>query len=137
MTLVSVSSLELKGSATAPRSAAIRPGRLRDFVPRDSAFAAFVIQLTPFNAITIIRVIFKQWPLAGEFSEFKYSPNIRRFWRVLEFAKTSDPPNFCDSRRRVWRVLSEFSEFTEIGEFGKFGEGRLDRFIPKNIFFCT
>jgi hypothetical protein len=28
--------------------------------------------------------------------------------------------------------LSEFSEF---GEFGEFGEGRLDRFIPKNIFF--
>jgi hypothetical protein len=76
----------------------------------------------------------KQWLLAGKFSKFEYSPNIRRFWRVLEFAKTSDPPNFCDSRRQIWQVLSEFSEF---GKFGKFGEGRLDRFIPKNIFFCT
>ncbi len=56
----------------------------------------------------------KQCPLAGE------------------FAKTSDPPNFCDSRRRIWRVFSEFSEFSK---FGKFGEGRLDPFIPKNIFF--
>ena len=71
----------------------------------------------------------KQWPLAGKFSKFEYSPKIRRFWRVLEFAKTSDPPNFCDSRRQIWRVLSEF------GEFSEFGEGRLDRFMPKNIFF--
>jgi hypothetical protein len=23
-----------------------------------------------------------------------------------------------------------------LSEFGEFGEGRLDRFIPKNIFFC-
>jgi hypothetical protein len=74
----------------------------------------------------------KQWPLAGKFGEFEYSPKIRRFWRVLKFVKTSDPPNFCDLRRRIWRVLSEFSEFSE---FGEFGEGRLDRFIPKNIFF--
>jgi hypothetical protein len=34
--------------------------------------------------------------------------------------------NFCDSLWRIWRVLSKFSEF---------GEDRLDRFIPKNIFF--
>ncbi len=79
--------------------------------------------------------MYKQWPLAGEFSEFEYSPKICRFWRVLEFAKTSDPPNFCDSRRQIWRVLSQFSEFSEFGEFGEFGEGKLDRFIPKNIFF--
>jgi hypothetical protein len=59
----------------------------------------------------------KQWPLAGK------------------FAKTSDPPNFCDLRRRIWQVLSKFSEFGEFGEFGKFGKGRLDCFIPKNIFF--
>jgi hypothetical protein len=38
--------------------------------------------------------------------------------------------NFCDSLRRIWQVLSKF------GKFGEFGEGRLDRFIHKNIFFC-
>jgi hypothetical protein len=40
--------------------------------------------------------------------------------------------NFCDSLRQIWQVLSEFGKF---GKFGKFGEGRLDRFIHKNIFF--
>jgi hypothetical protein len=59
--------------------------------------------------VQFLKVKTKQWLLAGEFSEFEYSPNICRFWRVLEFAKTSDPPNFCDSPRRIWQVLSEFS----------------------------
>jgi hypothetical protein len=31
--------------------------------------------------------------------------------------------------------LSKFSELSEFGESGEFGEDRLDRFIPKNIFF--
>jgi hypothetical protein len=29
----------------------------------------------------------KLWPLAGKFSEFEFSQNIRHFWRVLKFAK--------------------------------------------------
>jgi hypothetical protein len=79
--------------------------------------------------------VIKQWPLAGEFSEFEYSPKIRHFWRVLEFAKMRDSPNFCDSHLQIWQVLSKFSKFSKFGEFGEFDEGRLDGFIPKNIFF--
>jgi hypothetical protein len=33
------------------------------------------------------------------------------FWQVLKFAKTSDPPNFCDLRtanlasiKRIWQI---------------------------------
>ncbi len=77
-----------------------------------------------------IWIIIKQWLLAGEFSKFEYSPNICRFWRVLEFAKTSDPPNFCDSRWGVLSEFGEFSQFSEFGEFGEFGKGRLDHFVP-------
>jgi hypothetical protein len=43
----------------------------------------------------------KQWQLARKFDKFEYSPNTRCFWLVLELAKARDPPNFCDSRRRV------------------------------------
>jgi hypothetical protein len=57
MILVSVISLELRGSVTAPRSAATRPGRLQDFAHRDSAFAAFVIQLTPQLIMITVNVI--------------------------------------------------------------------------------
>jgi hypothetical protein len=95
-------------------------------------------------------LIIKQWPLAGEFVEFEYSPKIRQIFvtRSGEFGEYW--ANFCDSLRRIWRVLSKFlwlasanlasierfGEFGEFGEFGKFGEGRLDRFIHKKIFFC-
>ena len=54
----------------------------------------------------------------------------RQICRIQVLAKNS--PNFCDSLRRIWRVLSQFGEF---GELGEFGEGRLDCFIHKNIFF--
>ena len=36
----------------------------------------------------------KQWPLAGEFSEFEYSPKIRQI--------------FVTRAWRIWRVLSKF-----------------------------
>jgi hypothetical protein len=39
----------------------------------------------------------KQWPLAGEFSEFEYSPKIRRFWRVRVLAKMAIFGNMQDS----------------------------------------
>jgi hypothetical protein len=82
-----------------------------------------------------ICVILKQWPLAGEFVEFEYSPKIRQIFvtRSGEFGEYW--ANFCDSLRRIWQVLSEFGEFGEFGKFGKFGEGRLDRFIHKKKYF--
>ncbi len=39
----------------------------------------------------------KQWLLAGEFSEFKYSRETRRFWRVRVLAKTAVFWNMRDS----------------------------------------
>jgi hypothetical protein len=39
----------------------------------------------------------KQWLLAGEFSEFEYSPEIRHFWRVRVLAKTAVFRNMRDS----------------------------------------
>jgi hypothetical protein len=104
---------------------------------KPKTFLAITFDLCIENDLKNICKKTKQWPLAGEFSEFEYLPKIRRFWRVLEFAKTSDPPNFYDSRRRIWRVLSKFSKFSKFGEFGEFGEGNLDRCIPKSIFFLT
>ncbi len=79
--------------------------------------------------------MFKQWPLAGEFSKFEYSPKIRQIFVTRSGEFGEHWANFCDSLRRIWRVLSKFSEFSEFGESGKFGEDRLDCFIPKNIFF--
>jgi hypothetical protein len=106
-----------------------------------SCFACTQVHQSPLGLwhIAAIRncICIQQWPLAGKFSKFEYSPKICCFWRVLEFAKTSNPPNFCQSRQRIWQVLSEFYKFCKFGEFGKFGKGRLDSFIPKNIFFCS
>ena len=81
------------------------------------------------------RVQRKQWPLTGEFSKFEYSPKIRQIFvtRSGEFGEYW--ANFCDSLQQIWWELSKFSEFSEFGESGEFGEDRLDRFIPKNIFF--
>ncbi len=42
-------------------------------------------------------VLSKQWPIAGEFSEFEYSPKIRRFWRVRVLAKMAIFGNMQDS----------------------------------------
>jgi hypothetical protein len=39
----------------------------------------------------------KQWPLAGEFVEFEYSPKICHFWRVRVLAKTAIFRNMRDS----------------------------------------
>jgi hypothetical protein len=80
-------------------------------------------------------VIIKQWQLAREFEDFDYTPKTCRFWRVFKFAEARDPPNVCDSHRQIWRVLSKFGKFDGFGEFGKIWEGRLDLFMPKNIFF--
>ena len=80
-------------------------------------------------------ILDKQWPLAGEFSEFEYSPKIRQIFvtRSGEFGEYW--ANFCDSLRPIWRVLNKFSEFSKFDESGEFGKDRLDRFITKNIFF--
>jgi hypothetical protein len=53
-------------------------------------------------------------------------PKFLHFWQVLALAKMAFFGNIWDSRRRIWRVLSEF---------GEFGEGRLDRFIHNISFF--
>ncbi len=42
-------------------------------------------------------VITKQWPLAGEFVEFEYSPKIRQFWRIRVLAKMAILDNRSDS----------------------------------------
>jgi hypothetical protein len=44
-----------------------------------------------------IYIIIKQWLLAGEFSEFEYSRETRRFWRVRVLAKTAVFGNVLDS----------------------------------------
>jgi hypothetical protein len=110
------------------------------------------------------QVYTKQWPLAGEFVEFEYSPKIRQFWQIRVLAKMAILENWPDSIRSpdirqpfspdsihspdIRQPLSpdsihsrkanlhEFSEFSEFREFGEFSECRLDRFIHKNIFFC-
>jgi hypothetical protein len=42
-------------------------------------------------------VLFKQWLLAGEFSEFEYSPEIHHFWRIRVLAKMVFLKNWSDS----------------------------------------
>ena len=42
--------------------------------------------------------LIKQWPLAGEFVEFEYSPKIRHFWRVRVLAKTAIFRNMRSAR---------------------------------------
>ncbi len=39
----------------------------------------------------------KQWPLAGEFVEFEFSPKIRQFWRIRVLAKMAIFGNLSDS----------------------------------------
>ena len=89
--------------------------------------------LIPYNIFWSLWESPKQWPLAGEFVKFEYSPKIRQIFvtRSGKFGKYW--ANFCDSLRQIWRVLSKFGKF---GKFGEFGEGRLDRFIHKKIFYC-
>ena len=41
-----------------------------------------LIRGTKPRTIDEILIIIKQWPLAGEFVEFEYSPKIRQFWRI-------------------------------------------------------
>jgi hypothetical protein len=45
------------------------------------------------------------------------------------------PANLASIERIFVTRAGEFGEFCEFGKFGEFGEGRLDRFIHKNIFF--
>ncbi len=42
------------------------------------------------------RIFIKQWPLAGEFVEFGYSPKIRHFWRIQVLAKMVILENWPD-----------------------------------------
>ena len=39
----------------------------------------------------------KQWPLAGKFVEFEYSPKIRQFWRIRVLAKMVILENWSES----------------------------------------
>ncbi len=92
----------------------------------------------------------KQWPLAGEFVEFEYSPKWS-FWKIgrtryirqhsptcfgwTRYIRRHSPNHFARTRwtreRQVWRLLHEFSEF------GKFSECRLDRFIHIKYVICA
>jgi hypothetical protein len=76
----------------------------------------------------------KQWPLASEFSEFEYSPEIRQFWRIRVLAKMaffgnlSDLPDSnspkCDPS---WYSPNlNLPKYGEFGEFGEFTENKVD-----------
>ena len=80
----------------------------------------------------------KQWLLAGELVEFEYSPKICQFWRIRVLPKMAIFGNLSDSpdSNSPNCVTLRSTRQTRIRQnYGKFGEGRLDRFIPKNIFF--
>ena len=47
--------------------------------------------------IPLFWVLDKQWLLAGECSEFEYSPEIRHFWWIRELAKMVFLKNWSDS----------------------------------------
>ncbi len=47
---------------------------------------------------------FKQWLLAGEFSEFEYSRETRRFWRVRVLANI---------RQTIYRVLARLADIRQ------------------------
>jgi hypothetical protein len=49
------------------------------------------------TGVPLFWVLFKQWLLAGEFSEFEYSCETRPFWRVRVLAKTAVFRNMRDS----------------------------------------
>jgi hypothetical protein len=54
----------------------------------------------------------KQWLLAGEFSEFEYSRETRRFWRVRVLAKT------CQTRRHSPNAIFE-KNVTRLATFAR------------------
>jgi hypothetical protein len=114
-----------------------------------------------FNCIVTERYNSKQWPLAGKFVKFEYSPKIRQFWRIRVLAKMAILENWPDSIHLpnirqpfspdsihspdIRQPLSPDSihlrkanlhKFSKFSEFGEFSECRLDRFTHKNIFFC-
>ncbi len=68
------------------------------------------------------RLLFKQWLLAGEFSEFEYSRKTRRFWRVRVLSKTavfgnvSDSPDarLADIRQAVLRGLARLADIRQV-----------------------
>ena len=45
----------------------------------------------------LFRIKYKQWPLAGKFVEFEYSPKIRQFCRIRVLAKMTILENRSDS----------------------------------------
>ncbi len=98
-------------------------------------------------------VKFKQWPLAGEFVEFEYSPKwpFPPFWPdwihspaicqllspdAIHSTDIRQPlsPDSIHSRKAN---LHEFSEFSKFSEFGEFSECRLDRFIHIKYVICA
>ena len=104
--------------------------------------------------VLLIRSKTKQWPLAGEFVEFEYSPKICQFGKFEYSPKWPFPPFWPDSIHSpaIHQLLSPDSihstdirqplspdaihswkanlhKFSKFSEFGKFSECRLDRFI--------
>ncbi len=65
--------------------------------------------------------MYKQWLLAGEFSEFEYSRKTRRFRKCVRLARLADirqavSRGLADIRRTVLRGLARLAK----GEFGTF-----------------
>ncbi len=103
-----------------------------------------------FKFKTTVFVTLKQWPLAGKFVEFEYSPKWP-FWKIgrtryihptlaNHFLRTRYiRPTFANHfartcqthERQVWQLLHKFSEF------GEFSECRLDRFIHIKYVICA
>jgi hypothetical protein len=74
------------------------------------------INITFENKMFLSEVGYKQWPLAGEFSEFKYSPEISQFWRIRVLAKMAFFGNVSDSPDILQAVLRGISDSPRFAE---------------------
>ncbi len=65
-------------------------------------------------------IITKQWLLAGEFSEFEYSCETRRFWRVrvlakiCRFLKCARLARLAEIRQAVLRGLARLADIRQV-----------------------
>jgi hypothetical protein len=63
----------------------------------------------------------KQWPLASEFSEFEYSPEIHHFWRIRVLAKMAffwKCARLADIRRPGLLGLARLADICQPGLLG-------------------
>ena len=63
-----------------------------------NSWSIFTIWLGRLKVLLFIRCnIIKEWPLASEFSEFEYSPEIHHFWQIWVLAKMAFSGNVSGS----------------------------------------